>query len=58
MSNIEIKWDKPYSPTWRNGLSLEQVRGAIFDHVEVDAAPGSNSQRILSRDIGNIVWPR
>jgi hypothetical protein len=58
MSNIEIKWDKPYSPTWRNGLSLEQVRGAIFDHVEVDAAPGSNSQRILSRDVGNIVWPR
>jgi hypothetical protein len=58
MRDVEIGWEKPYSSTWRNGLSLEQVRDAIFDHVEVDAAPGSNSQRILLRNVGNIVWPR
>jgi hypothetical protein len=51
MSNVEIDWERPYSSTWRNGLSLEQVKDAILDHVEVRPAPGSKSQRILLREV-------
>ncbi len=55
MSNVEINWEKPYSSTWRNGLSLEQLKDAILDHVEVQPAPGSKSQRILLRDVENVI---
>ena len=56
MSNVQIGWEKPYSSTWRSGLSLEQVKDAILDHVEVDAAPGSKSRRIVLEDVENVVW--
>ena len=58
MTNVEINWEEPYSSTWRNGLSLEQVKDAILDHVEVKPAPGSKSQRILLRDAENVVWAK
>ena len=55
MSNVEIGWEKPFSPTWRNGLSLDQVKDAILERVEVHPAPGSKSQRILLTDTENVV---
>jgi len=58
MSNVEIGWEKPYSSTWRNGLSLDQVKDAILDHVEVRPAPGSTAQSVLLNDVENIVWPK
>jgi hypothetical protein len=58
MTNVEINWEEPYYSTWRNGLSLEQVKDAILDHVEVKPAPGSKSQRILLKDVENVVWAK
>jgi len=55
MSNVEIGWEKPFSPTWRNGLSLDHVKDAILERVEVHPAPGSKSQRILLTDTENVV---
>ena len=43
MSNVEVVWEKPFAPTWTTGLSLDQVKDAILDHVEVHPAPGSTS---------------
>jgi hypothetical protein len=58
MSNVQIGWEKPYSSTWRNALSLEQVKDAILDHVEVDAAPGSKARAVSFSNVENIVWPK
>jgi hypothetical protein len=58
MSNVEIGWEEPFAASWRNGLSLDQVKDAILDRVEVRAAPGSKSQRILSKDAEYSVWPK
>jgi hypothetical protein len=58
MSSIQIGWEKPYSSTWRHGLSLARVKNAIPDRVEVDATPGSKFRRIISEDIENVVWDK
>jgi hypothetical protein len=58
MSNVEIGWEKPFAATWRNGLSLEQVRDAILDRVEVEPAPGSKSPSIVSTDAEYTVRPK
>ena len=58
VTNIEIKWENPYSSTWRNGLVLEQVKDAILDHVEVQPAPGSKSQPTLLKDVEKVVWAK
>jgi hypothetical protein len=58
MSNVEINWEKPYAPTWRDGLRLEEVKDAILDHVEVNPAPGSHSPPTQLKDVTNIVWPK
>jgi hypothetical protein len=58
MSNVEINWEKPYSSTWRTGLSLEHLADAIIDHVEVHPAPDSKSQRIQLEDVIGLVWPK
>ena len=58
MSNVEISWEKPFAATWQNGLSLEQVRDAILDRVEVRAAPGSKAPRILSKDAEYSATPK
>jgi hypothetical protein len=58
MSNVEIDWEKPFASTWRNGLSLDQVKDAILDRVEVHPAPGSKSPRIVSTDAEFTVWPK
>jgi hypothetical protein len=58
MNNVEINWEKPYSSTWRNGLTLDQIKDAILDQVEVHRAPGSQSPRIVSTDAQYEMWPR
>jgi hypothetical protein len=58
MSNVEIGWERPLAASWRNGLSLEQVKDAILDRVEVHPAPGSKSRRIVSTDAEYVVRPR
>jgi hypothetical protein len=58
MSNVEIAWEKPFAPGWRNGLSLDQVRDAVLDRVEVQPAPGSKSQGIVSTDAKYIMRPK
>jgi hypothetical protein len=56
MSNVEIDWEKPFSSTWRNGLTLEQVKDAIFDRVEVQTVVGSKSPRVRLTQVENLVW--
>jgi hypothetical protein len=58
MSNVEIGWERPLAASWRNGLSLEQVKDAILDRVEVHPAPGSKSPRIVSTDAEYVVRPK
>jgi hypothetical protein len=58
MSNVEIGWEQPFASSWQNGLSLEQVKDAILDRVEVRAAPGSKSPRIVSREAEYSAWPK
>jgi hypothetical protein len=58
MSNVEIGWERPFAPSWRNGLSLDQVRDAVLDRVEVHPAPGSKSPGIVSTDAKYAVRPK
>lgn len=58
MNNVEIDWEKPYASTWRNGLTLEHVRDAIFDHLEVQQPPNSKSQRIVLSDVKDVILPK
>jgi hypothetical protein len=58
MSGVEIDWEKPYSSTWSNGLTLEHVTDAILDRVEVRPTPGSKSQNILLRDVKDVAWSK
>jgi hypothetical protein len=58
LSGVEIGWEEPFAGTWQNGLSLEQVKDTILDRVEVHPAPGSKSQRIVSKEAEYSAWPR
>jgi hypothetical protein len=58
MSNLEIAWEEPFAASWRNGLSLDQVKDAILDRVEVHSAPGSKSQPIVSTAADYTVRPK
>ncbi len=44
MRDVEIGWEKPYASTWTTGLSLDQIRDAVLDRVEVQPVPGSKIQ--------------
>jgi polygalacturonase len=46
MRNVEVHWEKPHSPKWQNGLTVEDVSGLILDGVRIDAPPGSNAPAI------------
>lgn len=34
MKDVEIRWEKPKSPTWKEGLRVEDVSGVLLDGVE------------------------
>ncbi len=46
MRNVEVHWEKPHSPKWQNGLTVEDVSGLILDRVRIDAPPGSSAPPI------------
>jgi hypothetical protein len=58
ISNFEIGWEKPYATSWRNGLSLDELKDAILNHVEVNPAPGSKWPATVSKDLTNVVWSK
>jgi hypothetical protein len=58
LSGVEIGWEEPFAGTWQSGLSLEQVKDTMLDRVEVHPAPGSKSQRIVSKEAEYSAWPR
>jgi hypothetical protein len=58
MSNVEVDWEKPFASTWRNGLTLEQVKDAILDRVEVQTVPGSKAPRVRLTQVENLVWAK
>jgi hypothetical protein len=58
LSNVEVNWERPYASTWQTGLLLDQVEDAILDRVEVQPAPGSKADRIISKDTKNVVWSK
>lgn len=58
MRDVEISWEKPFADTWRSGLSLESVKDAILDRVEVHPPPGSKSKAIVTTDAEYAVWPK
>jgi hypothetical protein len=55
MTNVEIDWERPYAPTWRNGLSLDQVKDAILDRVEVHPAAVSTASPIVLKNVEGLI---
>jgi hypothetical protein len=41
--DVQIRWDEPYSKTWRSGLTAEDAEDLRLDSVDVNAAPGSTA---------------
>jgi polygalacturonase len=39
MKNVEVHWEKPFSPKWQHGLTVEDVNGLLLDNVSIDGAP-------------------
>ena len=43
MRDVEIRWERPYSTTWRSGLTAEDVEHLQCDDLDVETAPGSTA---------------
>jgi polygalacturonase len=41
LKDVEIRWDKPYSDTWKSALTAENVDGLRLDTLDVEAPPAS-----------------
>ncbi len=54
VSNLEIGWETPHAPTSTTGLLLDQVKDAIFDHLEIHPPPGSKTDPIILKSVEGI----
>lgn len=43
IKDSQIRWDEPHSPTWRSGLTAEDIGDLRLDTLDVEAAPGSTA---------------
>ena len=43
LRDVEIRWEQPYSSTWRSGLTAENVEELQCDTLDVQAAPASTA---------------
>jgi hypothetical protein len=41
MKNVEVYWEKPFSPKWQHGLTVEDVNGLLLENVSIDGAPSA-----------------
>jgi len=46
MKDVEIRWEKPESPTWKDGLQVDNVTDLLLDGVEV-------ATRMTLKDVEN-----
>ncbi len=54
LKDVEVRWEKPYSVTWRTGLRVENVQNVLLDGVDVAAAPGSNAPVLALQDVDGV----
>jgi hypothetical protein len=54
MKDVEIRWEKPYSPSWQTGLEAEHVSDVLLDGVGVANAPASTAPAITLTEAGNL----
>ena len=47
MKDVEIRWEKPESPTWKAGLQVENVADLLLEGVEIPT-------RMTLKDAGNV----
>jgi hypothetical protein len=54
MKDVDIRWEKPESATWKTGLRVEDARGVLLDGVDVASAPGSAAPVVTMKDVEDI----
>ena len=54
MKDVEIRWEQPYSTTWRSALTAEDVEDLRIDTVDMEAAPASTSPVIELTNANNV----
>jgi len=47
MKDVEIRWEKPESPTWKAGLRVENVKDLLLDGVDIPT-------RTMLKDVENV----
>jgi polygalacturonase len=48
LKDVEIRWEKPESPTWNTGLGVDHVEGLLLDGVDVPT-------RLTLDDVENVI---
>jgi hypothetical protein len=51
MKDVEVKWEKPESPTWKTGLAIDNASDLLLDGVEVATA-------LTMKDVENVTVRR
>jgi hypothetical protein len=54
MRDVEIRWERPYSNTWRSGLTAQDVADLRLDALAIEAAPASSAPVIELIDAQNV----
>lgn len=54
MKDVEIRWEKPESSTWRTGLQVENVQNLLLEGVDIAAAPGSRGNVMELKDVDGV----
>ena len=54
MKDVEVRWEKPESATWRTGLQVENVQNLLLEGVDIAAAPGSRGNVMELKDVDGV----
>ena len=54
MRDVEVRWEKPESPTWQTGLRVENVQNLLLDSVDIAPAPGSRGEVLSLKDVDGV----
>ncbi len=54
MRDVEIRWQRPESATWRTGLAIADAGDLLLDGVDVAAAPGSTAPAVTLQQVEKV----
>jgi hypothetical protein len=54
MKDVEVHWEKPFSPKWQSGLTVEDVSGLLLDRVSIDTPPASTAPAIRMKQAKDV----